>query len=256
MTDTPETADARAREAFVREVISMYHTTRMGDVPAEKHILSKPSVQKAWATLRAALQSPPVAGGSVGEDEQIPSIGVRALNLARCLAQAEFRSDLDRCVDEAKAIMSGGPFQLAALAKPTPPASGSGEVVTVPIARLQKIADAYDDWDRDANFAAMVLCHISTIAEELLAAAPEAATPSAVGGVDRLREAEALVAAKRAGSREESEYRLEEIRSCIRKGGDSWGVADWDDVRDYVFNAAKARAALTTGETSRDGETQ
>ena len=42
-----------------------------------------------------------------------PSIGVRALNLARSLAKAEFRPDLDRCVDEAKAIMSGGPVQIA-----------------------------------------------------------------------------------------------------------------------------------------------
>lgn len=40
------------------------------------------------------------------EEMEVPSLGVRAFNLARCLAQAEFRPDVDRCIDEAKAIMS------------------------------------------------------------------------------------------------------------------------------------------------------
>lgn len=71
---------------------------------------------------------------------------------------------------------------------------------------------------------------------------------SGVGNVvaSELELAEKLVRAKREGSREESQYRLNEMRSMIRQGGDSWGVADWDDVRDYVFNASKARTALAT----------
>lgn len=68
-----------------------------------------------------------------------------------------------------------------------------------------------------------------------------------------LEEAEKLVAAKRAGMAEASEYRLEEMKRCIDQGGSSWGVGDWDDVRDFVFFASQARvgkgpwaAALTT----------
>ena len=40
-------------------MISMYHTTRLSDVPASTHILSKPSVVQAFA--RAAIAAMPPA---------------------------------------------------------------------------------------------------------------------------------------------------------------------------------------------------
>lgn len=43
----------RARKALIDEVIAMYHTTRLINVPASEHILSKPSVVKAFDTIRA-----------------------------------------------------------------------------------------------------------------------------------------------------------------------------------------------------------
>lgn len=85
--------------------------------------------------------------------------------------------------------------------------------------------------------------HGLALAESILSAAlttPEQGTSSG-----ELELAEKLIAAKRAGEREQSQYRLDEMRRMIDQGGDSWGIADWDDVRDYVFNAAKARAALS-----------
>ncbi len=39
------------RKALIDEIIRMYHTTRLSGVPASDHILSKPSVQKAFDAL-------------------------------------------------------------------------------------------------------------------------------------------------------------------------------------------------------------
>lgn len=39
------------KKNLIREIISMYHTTRMAETPVEDHILSKPCVQKAFAKL-------------------------------------------------------------------------------------------------------------------------------------------------------------------------------------------------------------
>lgn len=44
-----------AERHLVSEVISMYHTTRLSDVPFADHILGKPSVRKALADYRADL---------------------------------------------------------------------------------------------------------------------------------------------------------------------------------------------------------
>lgn len=46
MSNTP------AEIKLVEEIISMYHTTRLSEVPFADHILSKPSVQHALANLR------------------------------------------------------------------------------------------------------------------------------------------------------------------------------------------------------------
>lgn len=43
----------RARKALIDEIISSYHTTRLADVPASTHILSKPNVVVAFANLSA-----------------------------------------------------------------------------------------------------------------------------------------------------------------------------------------------------------
>ncbi|MFK4871648.1 hypothetical protein [Novosphingobium sp. ZW T3_23] len=65
----------------------------------------------AIASYIAAMNPKPAEAAS-GAGEPVPGIGVRALNLARCLAKAEFRSEVDRCIDEAKAIMNGGAVQI------------------------------------------------------------------------------------------------------------------------------------------------
>lgn len=54
--------------------------------------------------------------------------------------------------------------------------------------------------------------------------------------------AEKLVAAKLAGLREANELRLEEMRRCIQATKTGWGVADWDDVRDFIHFAGQALA--------------
>lgn len=59
--------------------------------------------------------------------------------------------------------------------------------------------------------------------------------------------AEKLVRAKQAGSRETSQYYLDQMRDCIAQSGISWGVADWDDVRDFLTIAVPK--ALASGET-------
>ena len=50
MTDTQALIE---RKALIDEIIGMYHTTRLSDTPAADHILSKPSVQKAFAAYEA-----------------------------------------------------------------------------------------------------------------------------------------------------------------------------------------------------------
>lgn len=69
-----------------------------------------------------------------------------------------------------------------------------------------------------------------------------------------LETAEKLVAAKRAGMREAAEYRFKEISDCIRQSGASWGVADWDDIRDFIGFAGKAFAEKQALAKSDQGE--
>ncbi len=54
--------DEEAMKAVVREVISMYHTTRLDSDPVP-HVLSKPSVQRAFAAFaeREAAQAKEIA---------------------------------------------------------------------------------------------------------------------------------------------------------------------------------------------------
>lgn len=56
MTPTSDKPDAvtQARKHLVCMIISMYHTTRLSEIPAEDHILSKAIVQDAFANLAAA----------------------------------------------------------------------------------------------------------------------------------------------------------------------------------------------------------
>lgn len=49
-----------------------------------------------------------------------------------------------------------------------------------------------------------------------------------------------------AGVVEDGGYRLEEMRRCIDATGIVWGVADWDDVRDFFSLKVKPLAALAS----------
>lgn len=69
---TVRNADAKARALklkLIDEVISMYHTTRLSHVPAAIHILSKPTVQRAFAALSPADGATGVEGPDLGEPE-------------------------------------------------------------------------------------------------------------------------------------------------------------------------------------------
>lgn len=84
MTQSPqESADVRAREVLALEYEKIGDGLNAARIRAGAYVCEE--VDVAVSAILATLQSPPGAGGSIGE-EQIPSSGVRALNLARCLA--------------------------------------------------------------------------------------------------------------------------------------------------------------------------
>lgn len=76
--DIAKIAAGPSARALVEEIISMYHTTRLSDVPAAVHILSKRSVRDALDVL--ATTQLPESGVKAGAGERAELIANQVLN--------------------------------------------------------------------------------------------------------------------------------------------------------------------------------
>lgn len=94
-------------------------------------------------------------------------------------------------------------------------------------------------WDLMGDAYQRSRTNLSDAYRAMLSAAPPV-QPKEEGNA--LEIGEQLVAAKKAGAKEAAEYRFEELTRCIGSSGASWGVADWDDIRDFIRLAGQAFA--------------
>lgn len=126
--------------------------------------------------------SPPVAGGSIGEQARTIEILRRALawhgdRQRMATTREEWQQEIDAAILWVKQNPEDGYASfptLAALTNPTRPASVSGEVVT----ELRDALNKLDECEGDSSYAE----HAVIEAARKVAASPKAATPSAVGG--------------------------------------------------------------------------